>query len=220
MAPARPFGRATSNYPSSRVLSRSTPGHRQPSEFRFGRLIGRQAIACASSWSTRSRSSRSRVRTRGAAYECAKNTYIPVDNDELDAIATESTHTIEIDTFVPRAQIDQRYLDGPYYITPNDRVGIEVFAVIREAMRGKSMMALGRIVLAKRAGHHDRALEQGADRHNAALPVRNPGGEKTISTTFPTSSLSPRCSNWPSGFSKARRRISTHHSSWTATRKQ
>jgi len=51
---------------------------------------------------------------------------------------------------VPRAQIDERYLDSSYYIAPNDQVGREAFAVIREAMRGKDMVALGRIVLAKR----------------------------------------------------------------------
>jgi DNA end-binding protein Ku len=51
---------------------------------------------------------------------------------------------------VPRSQIDERYLDSPYYIIPNDKVGEEAFAVIREAMRGKGMVALARVVLAKR----------------------------------------------------------------------
>ena len=87
---------------------------------------------------------------KGRGYECAKKTYIPVDDDELDALAVDSTHTIEIDSFVPRQQIDQRYLDSPYYITPDGEVGDEAFAVIREAMRGKGLVALGRVVLAKR----------------------------------------------------------------------
>jgi DNA end-binding protein Ku len=87
---------------------------------------------------------------KGRGYEYAKNAYVPVDDDELDAIAIESNHTIEIDSFVPRHQIDERYLDSPYYIAPNDQVGQEAFAVIREAMRGKGMAALGRVVLAKR----------------------------------------------------------------------
>jgi DNA end-binding protein Ku len=73
-----------------------------------------------------------------------------VEDEELDAIAIESNHTIEIDRFVPRAEIDERYLDSPYYIGPNDEVGQEAFAVIREAMRGKGMVALARVVLAKR----------------------------------------------------------------------
>ena len=87
---------------------------------------------------------------KGRGYEYAKNAYIPVDDDELDAIAIESNHTIEIDRFVPREQIDERYLDIPYYVAPNDQAGQDAFAVIREAMRGKGMVALGRVVLAKR----------------------------------------------------------------------
>ena len=87
---------------------------------------------------------------KGRGYEYAKNSYIPVDDDELDAIAIESNHTIEIDSFVPREQIDERYLDTPYYIAPNDQAGQDAFAVIREAMRGKGMVALGRVVLSKR----------------------------------------------------------------------
>src|ERR1700726_1799356 len=86
---------------------------------------------------------------KGRGYEYSKNAYIRVEDDELDAIAIESNHTIEIDKFVPREQIDERYLDTPYYIAPNDQVGQEAFAVIREAMRGKGMVALGRVVLAK-----------------------------------------------------------------------
>jgi DNA end-binding protein Ku len=87
---------------------------------------------------------------KGRGYEYAKNAYIPVDDDELDAIAVDSTHTIDIDSFVPRQQIDERYLDTPYYITPDGQVGQEAFAVIREAMRDKDMVALGRVVLGKR----------------------------------------------------------------------
>src|SRR6266496_3055277 len=62
-----------------------------------------------------------------------------VEDAELDAIEIESTHTIEIDSFVPRAQIDPRFFDTPYYVTPSEPVGQEAFAVIREAMRGKGI---------------------------------------------------------------------------------
>jgi DNA end-binding protein Ku len=87
---------------------------------------------------------------KGRGYEVDKNTFIMIEDDEIDAIQVESSHTIEIDRFVPREQIDQRFRDSPYYIAPNDQVGQEAFAVIREAMRGKQMVALGRIVLSKR----------------------------------------------------------------------
>ena len=87
-------------------------------------------------------------KARGFEYD--KNAYILVEDEEMDAIALESNHTLEIDTFVPREQIDERYLDGTYYMVPNDDVGQEAFAVIREAMRDKGMVALGRVVLSKR----------------------------------------------------------------------
>jgi DNA end-binding protein Ku len=87
---------------------------------------------------------------RGRGYEVARGEYLIVTDEELDAIEIASTHTIEIDSFVPRSQLDQRFFDTPYYITPNAPVGQEAFAVIREAMRGKGMVALGRLVLSKR----------------------------------------------------------------------
>ena len=58
---------------------------------------------------------------------------------------------------MPAEQIDKRYYDSPYYVVPNDDVGQEAFAVIRDAMKGKGMVALGRIVLHKR--EHVIALE-------------------------------------------------------------
>src|SRR5947208_2679646 len=87
---------------------------------------------------------------KGRGYEVAKGQYLVVEDAELEAIEIESTHTIEIDSFVPRAQIDQRFFDSPYYVMPSEPVGQEAFAVIREAMRGKRMVALGRLVLSKR----------------------------------------------------------------------
>jgi DNA end-binding protein Ku len=87
---------------------------------------------------------------KGRGYEYEKNTYLVVDDEELEAVKIESSQTIEIDSFVPRTQIDERYFESPYYIIPDDKVGQEAFAVIREAMRDKKMAALARVVLAKR----------------------------------------------------------------------
>ena len=62
----------------------------------------------------------------------------------------ENTRTIEIERFIPRSQVNLRYYDTPYYIAPRDEVGHEAFAVIREAMAGKDMVGMGRVVLSKR----------------------------------------------------------------------
>jgi DNA end-binding protein Ku len=87
---------------------------------------------------------------KGRGYEVDKGVYLPVDDEEIEAIQIDSKHTIEIDRFVPAAQIDKRFYDAPYYVTPNDDSGQEAFAVIRDAMKGKGVVALGRVVLNKR----------------------------------------------------------------------
>jgi DNA end-binding protein Ku len=86
----------------------------------------------------------------GRGYEIAKGQYLQVEDQELEKIQIESTHTIEIDSFVPRAEIDDRYLDSPYYMAPTDQVGQEAFAVIRDAIRDRGMVGLGRVVLTRR----------------------------------------------------------------------
>jgi len=86
----------------------------------------------------------------GKGYEVGKGEYLIVEDDEIEKLKIESTHTIDIDSFVPRAEIDDRYMDTPYYIAPTDKVGQEAFAVIRDVIRDKGMVALGRVVLARR----------------------------------------------------------------------
>jgi DNA end-binding protein Ku len=83
-------------------------------------------------------------------YAVAKNTYLLVEDEELDAVQLESTHTIDIEKFVPRSEIDGRYLDTPYYIAPNERVAEEAFSIIRDAMRDDNVVGLGRVVIARR----------------------------------------------------------------------
>ena len=83
-------------------------------------------------------------------YQVEKNIYVTLEDEELEAIQVESTHTIEIDKFVPKKQLDERYFDSPYYIVPNDKVGQDAFAVIRDAMKGKGMVGVGRVVISKR----------------------------------------------------------------------
>ena len=83
-------------------------------------------------------------------YEVEKGVYVQVEDEELDAIAIDSSQTIDIDVFVPKAEIDVRYLDAPYYVAPNDRVGAEAFVTMRKAMAHKGMVAIGRLVMSKR----------------------------------------------------------------------
>src|SRR5207253_10969502 len=80
-----------------------------------------------------------------------------LDPEELDAIAIESKRVIDIDEFVPKNDIDEPYLNNPYYIVPDGEVGQQAFAVIREAIRKEGMVALGKVVFTSR--EHVIALE-------------------------------------------------------------
>ncbi|HLJ00744.1 MAG TPA: Ku protein [Bradyrhizobium sp.] len=90
-------------------------------------------------------------------YKVDTDTYVEVSKEELEDIALESTHTIEIDEFVPKADIDSRYLIRPYYLVPDGKVGHDAFAVIRETIRSMNKIAIGRLVLTNR--EHIVALE-------------------------------------------------------------
>jgi DNA end-binding protein Ku len=65
-------------------------------------------------------------------YKVDTDACIEVSKDELENIALESTRTIDIDEFVPKSDIDPRYLIRPYYLVPDGKVGRDAFAVIRE----------------------------------------------------------------------------------------
>jgi DNA end-binding protein Ku len=90
-------------------------------------------------------------------YEAAKGQYLIVEDEELDAVEIESTRTIDINQFVPKSEIDERYIDSPYYIAPDGQVGQDAFAVIRDTIGKLNMVALGRVVLTRR--EHVIALE-------------------------------------------------------------
>jgi DNA end-binding protein Ku len=83
-------------------------------------------------------------------YEVAKGEYVELEPEELEAVAIDSTRTISIDTFVPRDEIDDLYLNSPYYVVPDGEVGQQAFAVIREAIRNEGMVALGKVVFTSR----------------------------------------------------------------------
>jgi DNA end-binding protein Ku len=83
-------------------------------------------------------------------YQFEKDKYVVVTPEELDAIEIESSKTIEIDGFVDARNIDAIYLDTPYFMAPDGPIAEETYAVILEAMKEESKVALARIVLAGR----------------------------------------------------------------------
>lgn len=83
-------------------------------------------------------------------YPTGEDSSVILEDEELDAIAIDSTRIIDIEHFVPRDDIGWVYLDKPHYMTPDDVVGADAFAVIRAAMAESGMAALSRLVLYRR----------------------------------------------------------------------
>ena len=104
-------------------------------------------------------------------YEVAKGEYIELEPEELEAVAIDSKRIIEIDEFVPKAEIDELYLRDPYFIVPDGEVGQQAFAVIREAIRKEGMVALGKVVFTSR--EHIIALEP-RDKGMVGVTLRYP----------------------------------------------
>jgi DNA end-binding protein Ku len=90
-------------------------------------------------------------------FEVGKGEYLELDPEELEAVAIESKRVIDIDEFVPKKEIDELYLGNPYYIVPDGEVGMQAFAVIREAIKQQGMVAIGKVVFTSR--EHIIALE-------------------------------------------------------------
>lgn len=83
-------------------------------------------------------------------YPKGDDAYVMLEDEDIDAVALETTHTIDIERFVPRRSVGWIWYDSPHYLAPADAVGEEAFAVIREAMAQKDVAGLSRLVLYRR----------------------------------------------------------------------
>jgi DNA end-binding protein Ku len=104
-------------------------------------------------------------------YDTGGGRYLEITEAELEAIAVQGAHTIEIDQFVPKEEIDEIYWATPYYIAPDGHVGRQAFSVICEAIRREHVVALGRVVLTTR--EHVIAIEP-RGRGTLGLTLRYP----------------------------------------------
>lgn len=83
-------------------------------------------------------------------YARGENDYIILTDDDLDRVALDTVKTIDISQFVPADSIDWVYLEKPHYLTPDDPVGNEAFAVIRDAMMADKVLGISKLVMGRR----------------------------------------------------------------------
>ncbi|PZP53276.1 MAG: Ku protein [Agrobacterium fabrum] len=90
------------------------------------------------------------ARNQVKGFPRGEDDYVLLEDDEIDAVALESTRTIDIRTFVPKGLIDWIWYDRPHFLLPEDKIGTEAFSVIREAMKANDVFGIARLVLYRR----------------------------------------------------------------------
>jgi len=83
-------------------------------------------------------------------YEYEKGQYIEIDDDELNKLKIESTHTIDLVRFTDMKDIDPIYFDKPYYIVPQGKLAQEAYITVRDALRESKKVALGQVTIGGR----------------------------------------------------------------------
>lgn len=83
-------------------------------------------------------------------YEVDKDTYVTLDPEEIDAVKLESKKTIDLVQFVDAKDIDYRFFERPYFVTPTDELSAEGYIVIREALRRTGKVGLAQVTISGR----------------------------------------------------------------------
>lgn len=83
-------------------------------------------------------------------YPRGEDDYVMLEDDEIEAVALDSTRTIDVEQFVPDDSIEWIWLDKPHYLLPADKIGTEAFAVIRDAMAKSKVVGISRLVMYRR----------------------------------------------------------------------
>ena len=83
-------------------------------------------------------------------YEFRKGEYLILDDADFAAARIDSSTVLNVDKFVPEAAIDTLYYDTGYYLVPDGDAGLDVYAVLRDAIVRSKRVALTRVVIARR----------------------------------------------------------------------
>ena len=83
-------------------------------------------------------------------YEVAKDQYVMLDPEEIAAATPASDKKLTVSAFVDVEEIDDIYLDRPYFLAPSDRSGDAAFQLICEGLRASGAAAIAGAVLFRR----------------------------------------------------------------------
>jgi DNA end-binding protein Ku len=80
-------------------------------------------------------------------YEIKKGKWVLVDPKELETFDPRATKTIDIEDFVPIAEIDPIYYEHTYYLAPANEAAEKPYRLLLEAMERTGRVGIGRVVI-------------------------------------------------------------------------
>src|ERR1700755_1825109 len=83
-------------------------------------------------------------------YEYERGQFVTFTPAELKALDVKSSKIIDLETFVPRDEVDPVYFSNPYYVYPDGPIAVETFRVIGAAMPEAGEVGIGRVTLSRR----------------------------------------------------------------------
>ena len=89
-------------------------------------------------------------------YEYEKGHFVVLTKEDFQAAALSKTRTVDIIDFVEADEIDDRFFETPYYLTPT-KGGERAYALLREAIRESGRVGIAKFIL--RDAQHLAALE-------------------------------------------------------------
>jgi len=83
-------------------------------------------------------------------YELSSGDYVMLEPEEVAAAVPQGDKTLAVEAFIACSEIDDVYLDKPYYLAPADAAAAEAFGLIRDGMQAKAVAALAQTLLFRR----------------------------------------------------------------------
>lgn len=83
-------------------------------------------------------------------YEVEEGRHVLIEDEELKAVAPRASDTIELEQFISSRELDDIYVDTPYFLIPSDKVGGDAYAVLRTALKETGRIGIGEVVLHRR----------------------------------------------------------------------
>ena len=79
-------------------------------------------------------------------YEYEKDQYVVLSDEDFRRANVKASQTIEIETFVPAAEVPPQFYETPYYLVPT-KSGEKVYALLRETLRSTGRVAIAQVVI-------------------------------------------------------------------------